>query len=540
MKKQLLVLFAMFLMIICVQFYSCKKRDDINIGINENWVAVDQGLLWTNADRNSFYIQDQGVRTIPYSWFTSLQDVTGKPFLSDNLQRFGFIPIQGRKLPVGFALGRDTSNLLTAGFTCASCHTREIIVDNISYRIDGAPSLANFEHYYKDLQIAMTATVNDQVKLEQFLDKIIATSSSNGDPAITDRNQLSSQVIKWQKDFSQFYQLCLPSSDMWGVGRLDALGQIINRVTAVDISPNPDRMILGNISPANRPVRPPFLWNVKFQDYTQWGGTSVNGNSSQALLRNLGEALGVGTQLRPVPNTSSSNGFDFLIKNTSNFSGLLALENNINKIGPPKWPWSLDNNLVNQGAILFAANCASCHGTTPGEARLPSITTWATPIQDVGTDPTYWDNVVRTGNPGIYSSSFPAVTSLINLVSYTEREILNQYQPGITLIQPTNSTGPGKYESRVLKGIWAAAPYLHNGSVPTLDDLLKPAIQRPTTFSVGVNYDTLNVGMSIVQPLRQGSQFNTSITGNSNKGHEYGIQLSPQQRAALLEYLKTL
>ena len=126
------------------------------------------------------------------------------------------------------------------------------------------------------------------------------------------------------------------------------------------------------------------------------------------------------------------------------------------------------------------------------------------------------------------------------MVSYTEREILNQYQPGITLIQPTNSTGPGKYESRVLKGIWAAAPYLHNGSVPTLDDLLKPAIQRPTTFSVGVNYDTLNVGMSIVQPLRQGSQFNTSITGNSNKGHEYGIQLSPQQRAALLEYLKTL
>lgn len=540
MKKRLLIFFTISLVVICVQLYSCKKSDNINIGINEDWVAVDQGLLWTDAERIAFYTQDQGVRTIPYSWLTSLQDATGMPFLRDNLQRYGFIPIQGRKLPVGFALGRDTSNLLSAGFTCASCHTREIMVDNISYRIDGAPSLANFEHYYKDLQIAMTATVSDQTKLEQFLDKIIAASSSNGDPVITDRNQLRSQVIKWQQDFSQFYQLCLPSSDMWGVGRLDALGQIINRVAAVDISPNPDSMILSNISPANRPVRPPFLWNVKFQDYTQWGGTSVNGNSSQALLRNLGEALGVGTQLRPISSTSSANGFDFLAKNTTNFNGLIALENNINKIGPPKWPWSLDTSLVNQGANLFTANCASCHGTTPGETRPPTAATWATPIQDVGTDPTYWDNVVRTGSPGIYSSSFPAVTPLIGLVSYTERAILNQYQPGITLIQPTNSTGPGKYESRVLEGIWAAAPYLHNGSVPTLDDLLKPANQRPTTFSLGVNYDTLKVGMSIGQPLRQGSQYNTLNSGNSNSGHEYGIQLSPQQRTALLEYLKSL
>ena len=117
---------------------------------------------------------------------------------------------------------------------------------------------------------------------------------------------------------------------------------------------------------------------------------------------------------------------------------------------------------------------------------------------------------------------------------------LKQQFPSISFIQATNSPGLGKYESRVLEGIWAAAPYLHNGSVPTLDDLLKPASQRPATFNVGVKFDKNKIGLASDQPMEAGYQFNTTIVGNSNAGHEYGTQLTTQERTALLEYMKTL
>jgi hypothetical protein len=102
----------------------------------------------------------------------------------------------------------------------------------------------------------------------------------------------------------------------------------------------------------------------------------------------------------------------------------------------------------------------------------------------------------------------------------------------------------GAYESRVLQGIWATAPYLHNGSVPTLAELLKPAAQRVKSFKIGNAYDTTNVGLAVEQ-----TQFNYTLTttdcgslnsGNSNCGHEFGTQLSTDEKKALLEYLKTL
>jgi hypothetical protein len=106
-----------------------------------------------------------------------------------------------------------------------------------------------------------------------------------------------------------------------------------------------------------------------------------------------------------------------------------------------------------------------------------------------------------------------------------------------------------KYKARPLDGIWATAPYLHNGSVPTLNDLLKPPAQRPTQFSVGTRvYDPVNVGY-VTRPDSPGNVFTYKtrdpqgfpIPGNSNQGHDYGISsLTDAQRRALLEYLKSL
>jgi hypothetical protein len=94
------------------------------------------------------------------------------------------------------------------------------------------------------------------------------------------------------------------------------------------------------------------------------------------------------------------------------------------------------------------------------------------------------------------------------------------------------------YKARPLNGIWATAPYLHNGSVPNLVELLKPAAERAPTFHVGSReYDPVNVGFKDdpAQPL-----FDTSVPGNSNKGHSFAAPLSNEERRDLLEYLKSL
>jgi hypothetical protein len=104
------------------------------------------------------------------------------------------------------------------------------------------------------------------------------------------------------------------------------------------------------------------------------------------------------------------------------------------------------------------------------------------------------------------------------------------------------SPARGAYEARVLRGIWAAAPYLPNGSVPSLAELLKPPAERVQSFKVGPAYDTNNIGLAAEQTqFDYEFKVDSSInSGNSNVGHDYGTHLSPDEKAALLEYLKQL
>jgi hypothetical protein len=105
------------------------------------------------------------------------------------------------------------------------------------------------------------------------------------------------------------------------------------------------------------------------------------------------------------------------------------------------------------------------------------------------------------------------------------------------------------YKARPLNGIWATPPYLHNGSVPNLYALLSPVAERPKKFYLGNReYDPADVGYRI-DKFPGGFEFDTTIRGNSNSGHEFtdspnrvgviGRQLSPDERRALIEYLKT-
>jgi hypothetical protein len=97
------------------------------------------------------------------------------------------------------------------------------------------------------------------------------------------------------------------------------------------------------------------------------------------------------------------------------------------------------------------------------------------------------------------------------------------------------------YRARPLNGTWATAPFLHNGSVPSLYDLLLPPVQRPKIFYVGSwEFDPVHVGVQTGSPFAGAFTFDTRLPGNANAGHEYGTNLSEPDRMALLEFLKTL
>ncbi|MGE0419575.1 MAG: hypothetical protein AB7O80_22455, partial [Acetobacteraceae bacterium] len=131
-------------------------------------------------------------------------------------------------------------------------------------------------------------------------------------------------------------------------------------------------------------------------------------------------------------------------------------------------------------------------------------------------------------------------------VSTTQQRVLANTPTAQTLRGAFQTPTPTSiaYEARVMQGIWAAAPYLHNGSVPTLADLLKPAAERPASFVIGPEYDPAKVGLAATQTKFTQVLLTTDCSarnsGNSRCGHEYGIELTPAQKRALLEYLKTL
>jgi hypothetical protein len=358
---------------------------------------------------------------------------------------------------------------------------------------------------------------------------------------------------------------------------------IFNRLTGLDIGPEPTYVIEGNIKPANAPVRYPFLWNAPRQDKTQWPGFANNGNSILGLARNLGEVTGVFSIFHPKKDSGSLLGIDYVSVNSANLHGLRSLEEMIDKIGPPKWPLSIDKQLAAEGAKLFKDNCAKgCHEIKDGAFRSIIRKSWLTPILNVGTDTREWSILERNVDPGVLAGS--SILGLDESLQNPEApiKILGNSVIG-TIIQHTiplterfnqgeqmklsgsvftadtkdlkdafNYTSPGaptkgSYESRVLQGVWATAPYLHNGSVPTLAELLKPAAERVAAFKIGPNYDPDQLGLAVEQSAFQRTLVTTDCkeldSGNSRCGHEgprFGTNLSAHKKKALLEYLKTL
>jgi hypothetical protein len=541
------------------------------------------------AQRQQFYNQDQGSQLIPLAWLRALKTPAGQPFLGDQLARYGYLanPQSPNQLPVGFTVNSAPDGAY-AGMTCAACHTREIDAGGQTLRIDGGPALVDFQAFLTDLVTAVGAVNASNQAFAPFAAQVLGSGATSAKQAA-----LKQAVGIWYTRESAMVAGAIPRADMWGLGRLDAVSMIFNRLTGLDVGPAPTYLIAANIQPADAPTRYPFVWNAPLQDHIQWPGFAQNGDNLLGLARNLGEVYGVFGTFHPkhkaFPYVLTQ--MDALANNSANFDGLSRLENLIAAVQPPKWPFPVDTALVNRGEAVFNRSnadggCVACHGVFPGAMRLEK-NTWKTPVQDVGTDSREYSILARTlpGGTGSIGGSRRPFGAGLNaqstqfdmlgasvIASIIQRGLQFPHNADVTAfmsgrpVSTAEMTGdlkltfvkkqdaepdagcnkanlPFCYEARVMKGIWAVAPYLHNGSVPTLADLLKPAAQRPASFAVGRNYDIVNVGLAAQQ---QGSYMRTTTdcsdrnSGNSRCGHEFGTQLSAEDKTALLEYLKTL
>lgn len=547
----------------------------LSLPVHAQTVFLDQGADWTPESRDRFYTQDQGSRLIPLAWIGALTIPTGDPFLHDGLARYGYLANPNGfdpRIPVGFTVAGSPDHL---GMTCSACHTRQIEVNGTSYRVDGGPGIVDFQSFLADLNAAMATALANDSSFAAFADAVLGAGATD-----TAKAELRVAADLWHLRFDTIISRSLPDP-AWGPSRLDAVSMIFNRVAGLDMGEPPDYIIADNIAAADAPTRYPFLWNAARQDRTQWPGFAENGTDLLGLARNLGEVYGVFGIFHPeVQSGPFRLNRNYVRVNSANFDGLRRLEDLIWKIGPPKWPWELDRGLAEQGKEIFDRDpenggCKECHGIKRGNR----LWTWATPVQDVGTDTAECRILARTVDTGVMNgaripvigvdlgaraSAFDLLSASVigaiiqDILSVGDQStvaltaepklpigVVDELKGAFRLDNPDALTAGGcAYEARVLEGIWAAAPYLHNGSVATLDDLLKPADQRRALFKVGPNYDIEAVGLSVEQDRfdyeLQTTDCNDLDSGNSNCGHEYGIDLTDDDRRALLEYLKSL
>jgi hypothetical protein len=239
----------------------------------------------------------------------------------------------------------------------------------------------------------------------------------------------------------------------------------------------------------------PSIWNQKPREGMQlhW-----DGNNTSLEERNKSAALGAGVTPPTIDLRSMKRVEDWLR----------------DELQPPRYPYPIDENRAAQGAAIYRAHCAGCHDF--GSAAVGKVT----PIEAIGTDPHRLDS---------FTYEFAANMNTL-FAGYPYR---------FTHFRKTRG-----YANMPLDGVWVRAPYLHNGSVPTLRDLLEAPEKRPRTFYRGYDvYDSRKAGFLSDVAEEDGHRYfryDTSVPGNGNGGHLYGTQLPEADKEALVEYLKKL
>jgi mono/diheme cytochrome c family protein len=539
---------------------------------------------------------------MPYDWFLALeQPNSDRLFGADGLGRFGYLPNPDKTnnpdgLPVGFVKdsGEDGDWF---GLTCAACHTGQMRFGGKTLQIDGGPTDADMWAFISEMGAALAETSGSDAKFKRFADRVRALPAGH--------SQSDAVLRKDLQVFAEYFAKYVSSSKTdvaWGRARLDAFGMIFNRATGIDLDdwsnthpPN---------APVSYPFLWDTDWHNKVQwNGSAPNRLSVEklGRNVGEVLGVFARTEIKKTLFPPLffKSTAKRTNQVLLEQKLSTLRSPAWQE--LVKIDPRV---KTDPKKVTEGATLYRQHCYSCHAITPRDKPLGPIEVTMTPLTEVGTDPMMAQNAATLQSKsgileGVRMPPFlsdpiaaqlpsfqltakivtgailapPDWEALPGQLSAANKKLLNSIKIGqppadgpSTILKSlkskidvgTNSelwraandafakkvanTNSLAYKARPLDGIWATAPYLHNGSVPNLYQLLLPAKDRMKKFYVGTrDFDPVNVGFATDK--RDGAfEFDTSLPGNSNAGHDaYGTDtLTDEQRWQLVEYLKTL
>jgi hypothetical protein len=429
----------------------------------------------------------------PYAVFTALPSICPDRLLG-GYASLGFLFEPGRELPIGISR-RRRQGVDHVGLNCAVCHTGTV------RDTPGSPPriILGMPAHQLDLQAFVEFVLQCSLDNRMTADAVRGRLPQSGGPSAFERlllrfglvDRLKLQTLDLRNRIAPLFGDAVPR---WGRGRVDTF----NPYKAIQFNWALDRLPAGELIGASDF---PSLWNQQPREGLQlhW-----DGDNDSVDERNLSAGLGAG--ITPV---------------TVDHAGLKRVRDWTWTLPPPAYPYPIDRTLAAGGASVYESTCAACHG----DHRFREGTRSGATI----------GQVVPAGAIG---------TDRHRLDSYTAVFAANQY--GLFPDSPYRFRRFRKtngYANHPLDGIWARAPYLHNGSIPTLRDLLEPESRRPAAFYRGYDvYDQVRVGFLTDVAEEGGRRFfryDTSVPGNSNAGHRYGTTLPDEDKRAIVEYLKT-
>jgi mono/diheme cytochrome c family protein len=407
---------------------------------------------------------------------------------------FGFIYEEGKELPIGVSQ-RNVQGLDRVFLNCAICHTGTVRDSPQSKPrvILGMPAnvvdLQAFERFLFQCAVDENFTaeriipeIAKNVRQEDFINRSLLRLA--GVSLMRDRMIMLRDRFKFQE-----------REPDCGPGRVDTF--------------NPPKVLLNfrmDLLPTNEWVGNCALPSIWYQNKRKGMWLHWDGNNDSVAERNRSAAFGTGATPPTLDRVSMSRTEDWLS----------------NKAAPPAYPYPIDQTLAAKGQPLYAKYCAQCHGAN-GKDFTGQYVGQVTPIETVATDRHRLDS---------YSEDLCANQNL--LYSAYPEERFRHFRKTFG------------YANQPLDGIWLRAPYLHNGSVPTLRDLLEPSSARPKVFYSGCDiYDLRRVGFVtdvVEEDGKRFFRFDTSLPGNGNFGHEgleYGTELAAEEKNALVEFMKT-
>lgn len=393
---------------------------------------------------------------------------------------------QGQELPVGFS--KKTIGFPRVANNCAVCHTttyRSKPDETATYIVAGPGHTTDVEAFFR---FVIDCAKDPRFNPDNVMSEINLVTKLDFIDQMLYRFLIipitKKRLIEREQQFQWIYRKDFPD---WGRGRDDAMN-----LTKYFMVKQPMDNTFG-------PTDMPSIWNL--QKYKPEQGMFMNwaGDSHDAQSVIMDSALGL---LGAAPHDKQ----DFLKQ-------VEWLHEYLGKMPAPKYPFMIDAPKAAAGKTVFDSNCASCHAS----AR----TGTPVPVDEVKTD----GNRLESWNKEAA------------VIANNEVKKMGLERKGLVEAKLNG------YIASFLDGIWLRAPYLHNGSVPTLRDLLEPAANRPKFFYRGYDvYDQTNVGFVTTGPEaeRFGTPLDVNLKAGGNQGHEYGVTLKQEEKDALIEYLKTL